>query len=102
MAPKRAVAQVTLGGSRTEPVAAGIPSLHRYDGKLGRNVLDAVLTAPLEEPAMWRFDFTASDHFVPGSLRLVTGTEVSRDARSIVVRLSGRPGERVRIEYELR
>jgi hypothetical protein len=56
---------------------------------------------PLEEPILWRFDFTGSAHFVPGSLRLVSGTVVSRDGRSIVVRMSGRSGERVRIEYEL-
>jgi hypothetical protein len=102
MAAKGAAAQITMTGRRTFPVAGGTPASHRYPATPGTNVLEGVVTAPLDEPARWRFDFTASKHFVPGSLRLVGGTEVSRDARSIVVRVSGRPGERVRIEYELR
>lgn len=94
-------AQVILPGGRSQPVSAGAPSIFRYRGALGLNAIDGVLMAPLDDAVMWRFDFTRSAHFVPGSLRLVSGTAVSSDGRSIVVRMSGRPGERVRIEYEL-
>ena len=101
MASDGAAAQVILTGGRTQPVSAGTPSMLRYAGTLGRNTVEGVLMAPLDEPAMWRFDFSQSAHFVPGSLRLVSGTAVSSDGRSIVVRVTGRPGERVRIEYQL-
>ncbi|GMR24435.1 MAG: hypothetical protein BMS9Abin37_2980 [Acidobacteriota bacterium] len=97
----RVAAQVILTGGRSQPVSVGTPSTHRYRGTLGPNAVDGVLMAPLEEPVMWRFDFSQSAHLVPGSLRLVSGTVVSSDGRSIVVRMTGRPGERVRIEYEL-
>ncbi len=101
MASDRAAAQVILTGGRTQPVSSGAPSMHRYRGTLGRNTVEGVLMASLDEPAMWRFDFSQSAHFVLGSLRLVSGTAVSSDGRSIVVRVTGRPGERVRIEYQL-
>lgn len=94
-------AQIALAGGQWQPVVGGAPSLHRYQGTAGRNTVEGVLMTPPSDTAMWRFDFSASPHFVPGSLRLVTGVEVTRDARSITVRLSGRPGERIRIEYEL-
>jgi len=95
-------AQIALAGGRWQPVVGGGPSLHRYQGTAGRNIVEGVLMTLPSDTAMWRFDFSASSHFVPGSLRLVTGVELARDARSITVRLSGRHGERVRIEYELR
>ena len=97
----RVAAQVILADGRSQPVSVGGPSIFRYRGTRGLNAIDGVVMAPLEEPVMWRFDFSQSSHFVPGSLRLVSGTAVSSDGRSIVVRMSGRPGERVRIEYEL-
>lgn len=95
-------AQVLLGRGQAQPVAGGAPSVNSFTGVEGRNTVEGVLMTPLSSPALWRFDFSATAYFVPGSLRLVNGIEVSRDARSIVVRMTGRPGERVRLDYELR
>jgi hypothetical protein len=94
-------AQIVLGRGQSQPVTGGVVSMHSYTGVAGRNTVEGVLMAPLSAPALWRFDFSASAHFVPGSLRLVNGVELSRDARSIVVRMSGSAGERVRLDYEL-
>ncbi len=101
VATEGARAQVVLGRGQAQPVAGGSRSIHNYAGAAGRNTVEAVLMTPLPAPALWRFDFSASAHFVPGSLRLVNGIEVSRNDRSIVVRFSGRAGERVRLDYEL-
>ncbi len=93
--------QVVLGGSQTLSIVDGGPSSLGYSARAGRISLEAGLTVPLDLPARWRFDFSASPHFVPGSLRVVAGQEVSRDGYAVVVRLSGNTSERVRIEYEL-
>jgi len=95
-------AHVVVPGGRTEPVAPGVAVRHSYEGERGRQIVDGVVSGSADGPARWRFDFSASPHFVPGSLRLVSGREVSRGPREIVVRLSGQSGERVRLEYELR
>lgn len=93
--------QVVLGGSQTHSIGDGGHSSLGYSARAGRNSLEAWLTVPLDSPARWRFDFSDSPHFVPGSLRVVAGQEVSRDGYAVVVRLSGNTSERVRIDYAL-
>ncbi len=97
---REARGQVVLGGSHTLSIDGG-PSSLGYSARAGRISLEARLTVPLDSPARWKFDFADSPHFVPGSLRVVAGQEVSRDGYAVVVRLSGNTSERVRIEYEL-
>jgi hypothetical protein len=93
--------QVVFGGGETQGIQGDGPSLLRYTGRAGRLSLEGILPVTLDSPALWRFDFSAAPHFVPGSLRVVTGQEVSREGYAVVLRLGGNAGERVRIEYEL-
>jgi PKD repeat protein len=93
--------QVVLEGSAAHAVSSEGPALVRYQGRAGRNVVEAVLASEAGSPVLWRFDFAGARGFVPGSLRALSGQEVARDAYSIVLRLSGSPGERARFEYRL-
>jgi hypothetical protein len=91
--------QIAIEGGQSYSVSGKAPSMVRYSGRSGRNTLEAILTSATA-PVEWRFDFSGAQGFTPGSLRLVSGQEVSRDAYSIVVRLAD-AGARARIEYRL-
>ena len=92
---------VTVNGRRlfrldnSSPVERPVPS------RLGANSIEAILVAPAGHEVAWVFDFSRARHFVPGSIRPQQGHALSVDARRIVFRLSGAPGERVRFEYRL-
>ena len=70
-------------------------------GRLGANRIEAILVAPAGQEVTWVFDFSRARHYVPGSIQPQQGHALSIDARRIVFRLSGAPGERVRFEYRL-
>jgi hypothetical protein len=93
--------QVVLEGASAHAVSSERPALVSYTGRSGRNRLEAVLASESASPLLWRFDFRGARGFVPGSLRVVSGQEVARDAYSVVLRFSGSTGERARIEYRL-
>jgi hypothetical protein len=92
--------QVVIEGARGFPVSAEAPTRVQYSGRRGRTSIEAVATAATA-PFLWRFDFSGAKGFVPGSLRTVSGQEVSRDAYSVVLRFSGSAFERARFEYRL-
>jgi hypothetical protein len=92
--------QVVLEGGRGFPMSGGAPARIQYAGRRGRASIEAVASAATE-PFLWRFDFSGAQGFVPGSLRTVSGQEVSRDAYSVVLRFGGGAFERARFEYRL-
>jgi hypothetical protein len=92
--------QVVIEGGRGFPVSADAPTRIQFAGRRGRVSIEAVATAA-SAPFLWRFDFSGAKGFVPGSLRTVSGQEVSRDAYSVVLRFSGGAFERARLEYRL-
>jgi hypothetical protein len=93
--------QITLEGGPTRYVSGDTRAHVRYSGRSGRNALEALLVKEAESPVLWRFDFSGARSFVAGSLRVISGQEVARDAYSVVLRFTGSPGERARVEFEL-
>jgi len=67
----------------------------------GKNTIEAYADAEIRGDSFWRFDFSATDRFVPGSLVVGTGAVRSLDGRSIAFRLTGVAGERIRFTFEL-
>ena len=92
--------QVILPRGASQGVSSGTPALVSFEGRTGDNVVEAVITRS-DGPVLWRFDFSQTRHFVPGSLRVVGGREIARDATSVTLRFTGAPGERARIELRL-
>jgi hypothetical protein len=92
--------QVVIEGGRGFPVSADAPTRIQFASRRGRVSIEAVATSATA-PFLWRFDFSGAKGFVPGSLRTVSGQEVSRDAYSVVLRFSGAAFERARFEYRL-
>jgi hypothetical protein len=92
--------QVSLEGVAAFPVSSEAPARFRFSTGKKQITLDAVATSA-GEAFLWRFDFTGAPGFVPGSLRTLSGQEVSRDGYSIVLRFSGAEQERARFQYRL-
>lgn len=92
--------QVMIEGGSGFTVAAEGPTRIQFSGRRGRVSIEAVATKSTT-PFLWRFDFSGTRGFVPGSLRTVAGQELARDAYSVVLRFSGNGFERARFEYRL-
>ena len=78
-----------------------MPASHVFRALTGRNSIEAHADGEIRGEGFWKFDFSAADHFVPGSLEVAMGTVASFDGRSIVFRLTGAAGERVKFTFEL-
>jgi uncharacterized repeat protein (TIGR01451 family) len=91
---------VVLNGGRVDTTTSGVPFQHRFQGRPGRNTIEAYLSGAGKE-GLWRFDFSGAQAFVAGSFRAEAGQVVSRDAHGIVFRVSGTAGERIRFSFEL-
>jgi hypothetical protein len=97
----RLEAQVILNGSQIETVDNSGFYGHRLKGKRGWNTVEGYLSIPSDEAVYWKFDFAASEYFNPGSIHVEAGVIATMNARSVVLRLSGNPGERFRLRYQL-
>jgi PKD repeat protein len=91
--------QIVLAG-RGFSVSANAPARIQFDARRGAVSVEAIATAG-RGPFLWRFDFSGAKGFVPGSLRTISGQEVTRDAFSVVLRFTGSALERARFEYRL-
>ena len=92
---------VVLNDARVDSTSDAAPSSHVVRGLAGRNTIEAHADGEIRGEGFWKFDFSAADHFVPGSLQAGTGTVASLDGRSIVFRLTGAAGERIKFTFEL-
>jgi hypothetical protein len=92
---------VVLNQARTFRSDNTGPFLHGAQGRLGVNEVEAYLATPGGESGSWRFDFGGADGFVSGSIKVKSGQVIAMDSRSIVFRLSGMPGERVKFTFQL-
>jgi hypothetical protein len=92
--------QVIVEGGRGFSVSAGTQARIQFRSSRERVGVETVATRATE-PFLWRFDFSGVKGFVPGSLRVLSGQEVARDAHSVVLRFSGAAYERARFEYRL-
>jgi hypothetical protein len=87
--------------SRIDGLSNSAPAVHPFRGRPGQNIIEAHVETPFAQNGFWQFDFSATEGFVPGSLRAQSGTPVSVDGRSMVFRLSGAAGEYLRFSFEL-
>ena len=77
------------------------PYRHHMTGRAGRNTIEVNITSASRNPAVMQLDFSGSEHFVPGSLRVESGSgaEAAHEAverqyrRDAVVRLGGEVAE---------
>jgi hypothetical protein len=97
----RLESRVNVNGIQLDVTDNSAPYTHRTNGKRDWNTVEGYFTSGSTQPVFWRFDFAASENFSPGSLRVETGVVASQETYSIVFRLSGDPGERVKFTYRL-
>jgi uncharacterized repeat protein (TIGR01451 family) len=93
--------RVMFNGSQAVPTNNASPSRHRFQGKLGKNTVEAVITSSMEGEGFWRFDFRRVQGYVAGSLNAEMGQVIATDGRTVVFRLSGVPNERIRFSFKL-
>jgi hypothetical protein len=91
---------VILNQARTDATSGSTPFHHVLRGVPGRNSIEAYVQ-PSGVESLWKFDFSASAGFVPGSLHVDSGALSVLDGKTIVFRLTGDSGERVRFSFEL-
>ena len=92
---------IVLNNARVDASSNSAPASHVFRGLAGKNTIEAYTDAEIRGDSFWKFDFSAADHLVPGSLEVGTGAVASFDGRSIVFRLTGVAGERIRFTFEL-
>lgn len=92
---------IVLNDARVDASSNSAPFSHVFRGLAGNNTVEAYIDAETRGDGFWKFDFSSTDHFVAGSLKAGTGMVASVDGRSIVFRLTGVAGERVKFTFEL-
>ena len=93
--------RIVLNAIRTDPTNNAAPFRHVFEGLPGENTVEAVLVSEAGRETYWKFDFSQSEHFVPGSIRPEQGSVVSIEHRQVVFRLSGATQERIRFKVRL-
>jgi uncharacterized repeat protein (TIGR01451 family) len=91
----RAAANLLMNRAQLRSINNAVPYRFQIEGRPGRNSVEAYLVSGTKGEAIWRFDFSGAEHFVPGSIEVARGDVVTRDARQVVFRLSEKPGDRV-------
>jgi len=90
---------IVLNGVRVGGVDSAGATDARFRGKPGVNTLE--VTSNAEQEGFLRLDWSGAAHFVPGSIKIEYGTVISLDDRTVVFRLNGAPGERLKLTYQL-
>jgi hypothetical protein len=93
--------QVVLNGTKVDATNNTAPFRHAFEGRPGENTVEAVLVSEVGHEAIWKFDFSQTEHFVPGSIRPELGSVISIESHQVVFRLSGAAQERVRLKVQL-
>jgi hypothetical protein len=75
------------------PIDSSSPRTLQSRGRPGQNRFEAAVDSEVTADGSWRFDFSASRHFKPGSLHVESGEVLALDGRSVVfaVRRGGPP-----------
>jgi hypothetical protein len=97
----RLESHVNINGTQLDVTDNSAPHTHRTNSKRDWNTVEGYLTSRSTQAVFWRFDFAASETFNSCSIRVETGVVASQETHSIVFRLSGDPGERVKFTYRL-
>lgn len=97
----RIEAQVVSNGNQIVVTDNATPYRHQMTGRAGRNTIEVYITSALQNPTMMQLDFSGSEHFVPGSLSTESGSVMMQSSHSVVLRLNGAPGERIKLTFQL-
>jgi hypothetical protein len=92
---------VMVNRGRPDATESSVPFRHLFGGVPGRNTIEAFTDIADGGESYWKFDFATTPSFVPGSLRVQRGTAIHVGPRTAVFRLSGTPGERLELSFEL-
>jgi hypothetical protein len=92
---------VVVNAARVDETSNSAPARHVFPGLAGKNTIEAHTVVESRGGGFWRFDFSAAERFLPGSIQAEAGTVAWRDGRAIVFRFTGMPGERIRFTFEL-
>ena len=92
---------VRLNDGPLELVNSQTPVRHILSGKLGVNTVEAYPRGGGIGEGFWRFDFSSSRYFIPGSIKIGQGEILSLGSNIVVFRVTGTAGERIRFRYEL-
>jgi hypothetical protein len=93
--------QVVSNEHQVDVTDNATPYRHNLNGRVGTNTIEATLTSAGLVPGTWQLDFSGSEHFVPGSLRIEAGQVMMQASHSLMLRLTGTPGERVSLTFQL-
>ncbi len=93
--------QISLNATEIVATVAPAPQRYRLRAYAQENVVDARLLTRPNGPGQWQFDFSNSQGFVPGSLRVDSGQVLSLDSRRVVFRVGEGAGPRIRFRFRL-
>lgn len=88
--------QISLNATEIVATAAPSPQRYRLRAHAQENVVDALLLTRPNGPGQWQFDFSNSQGFVPGSLRVDSGQVLGLDSRRVVFRVGEGVGPSIR------
>jgi hypothetical protein len=92
---------VIFNGFQRDDVEGSAEFRHVFMGREGENQIEARVASELHGELLWRFDFSGSEYFLPGTIQVVEGQVSSRSGYAVVFRLRGEPGETLRFSYRL-
>jgi hypothetical protein len=93
--------QVVLNDVKVEATNNMGPFRHAVEARPGENTVEAVLVSAVGRETFWTFDFSQTEHFVPGSIRSERGVVFSIENNRVVFRLNGTAQERIRFKYRI-
>ncbi len=93
--------QISLNATEIVATVAPAPQRYRLRAYAQENVVDARLLTRPNGPGRWQFDFSNSQGFVPGSLRVDSGQVLSLDNRRVVFRVGEGAGPPIRFRFRL-
>lgn len=94
--------RIQVDGTLAREVESTGPATVTVRGAPGLHRVTAFVTRASGRAGSWRFDFRAEPHFVPGSLRVLSGNVIAHDAVSLVFHVDGSVGERLAFTFSLR
>jgi len=98
---QRADGYVDLNGSRREVIDSEGSYQHNLQGIVGDNTVEAFIASKVEGEAYWKFDFSGTGHFVPGSLAVEQGHLMHIDGYSIGFHLTGSHTNHIKFKFQL-
>ena len=93
--------RVLIDQRRADSTDNRAPFLHQIQGNEGLHSVEGFLVSRMSGEGRWRFDFRNTKRYAPGSLQVESGDVISLDGASVVFRLSGAEGQRVKFTYRL-